>query len=287
MRVGYIGLGDMGGALAERVVGAGFDLAVFDIRPEVMEPLVKLGAEGRPSPAEAADGADVVGVVVRDDAQVRHVVTAPDGILASARAGCVIAVHSTIALETLRDVAGAAAERGVRLIDAAVSGGAHGARTGQLCVMVGGDEEAFKEVRPVLDSFGGLVLHLGPLGKGMAMKLARNLTGYLVMAAAHEGMVLAEHSGLPLEVFRQVLEYTDNVARTYPFWLERPTTAPADPGREPEVAKWAVWGSTLAEKDLHDALELAADLGVELPVTAVAAKEMRPIWRVPTAGGSP
>jgi 3-hydroxyisobutyrate dehydrogenase-like beta-hydroxyacid dehydrogenase len=277
----------MGGALAERVVGAGFDLSVFDIRPEVVEPLVKLGAVGRGSPREVADGADVIGVVVRDDAQVRQVVTAADGILASARPGAVIAVHSTIAVETLRDVARAAEARDVRLIDAAVSGGAGGARAGKLCVMAGGDEEAFNRARPVLDSFGGLVLHLGPLGKGMAMKLARNLTGYVVMAAAHEGMVLAERSGLPLETFKQVLEYTDNLAGAYPFWLSRPTTDPIDASRDVDSAHWAVWGSTLAEKDLHDALELAGDLGVDLPVTSVAAQVMGPVWRVPaTADGS-
>jgi 3-hydroxyisobutyrate dehydrogenase-like beta-hydroxyacid dehydrogenase len=274
----------MGGALAERVVGAGFDLSVFDIRPEMVERLVKLGAQGKGSPGETAEGADVIGVVVRDDDQVRHVVSAPDGILASARPGSVIAVHSTIALETLREAARAAEAKGVRLIDAAVSGGASGARAGRLCVMAGGDEDAFNQARPVLDSFGGLVLHLGPLGRGMAMKLARNLTGYVVMAAAHEGMVLAERSGLPLEKFRQVLEYTDQVTGTYPFWLARPTTEPADPVRDPDTAQWAVWGSTLAEKDLRDALELAGELGVELPVTTVAARTMGRVWRVPATG---
>jgi 3-hydroxyisobutyrate dehydrogenase len=281
MRVGYIGLGDMGSGLAERVVGAGFDVSVFDIRPEAMEPFVKLGAERAGSPGEAAEGADVVGVVVRNDDEVRQVVSGSDGILVSARPGAVVAVHSTIALQTLRDVAGAAEARGVRLIDAAVSGGASGARAGRLCVMAGGDEEAFNQARPVLDTFGGLILHLGPLGQGMAMKLARNLTGYLVMAAAHEGMVLAEKSGLPLAMFRRVLEYTDEVTGTYPFWLARPTTEAVDPVLDPTTAHWALWGANLAEKDLRDALELADDLGVQLPVAAAAAKVMGPVWRAP------
>jgi 3-hydroxyisobutyrate dehydrogenase len=275
----------MGGALADAVVGAGFDLSVFDMRPEVMEPLVKLGARGVGSPAQLAAGADVIGVVVRDDDQVRQVVTAPDGILVSARPGSVVAVHSTIALGTLREVAQAAAARDVRLIDAAVTGRPSGARARRICVMAGGDEEAFNQARPVLDSFGGLVLHLGPLGQGMAMKLARNLTGYVVMAAAHEGMVLAERSGLSLETFRQVLEFSDEVNQTYPMWLARPTTAPIDGVRDPDAAQWAAQGVTVAEKDLKDALELAGELSVELPVTTAAAKVMGPVWRAPALGG--
>ena len=284
MRIGYIGLGNMGSPLASRVVSGGFALSVFDVRPDAVVPLEQLGAQRRSSPAALGADADVVGIVVRDDAEVKAVVCGPDGVLAAARPGTLVAVHSTISLDTLRTVAAAAEATGVRVIDAAVSGGADGARAGKLCVMVGGDEADFTAARPVLDTFGGFVLHLGPLGSGMAMKLARNLSGYLLMAAAHEGMALAERAGLPLASFKQVVEYTDALNPVFTLWLRRPTTAAFDRSTEADAVRWSEWGRGLADKDLEDALQLADEVGVDLPVARAAHAALSPIWRTPAGG---
>jgi 3-hydroxyisobutyrate dehydrogenase-like beta-hydroxyacid dehydrogenase len=137
-RVGFIGLGRMGTPMAVNLVRAGFDLIVYDAREETMRELTAAGARAAASPQEAALDSEIVCVCVVDDGQVENVVTGPRGILENARPETVIAIHSTISPETARRLGAAAAKKGVRVIDAPISGGEAGARQKSLCYMVGG-----------------------------------------------------------------------------------------------------------------------------------------------------
>ena len=181
MRVGFVGVGNMGGAMAANVLAAGHAVSVCDPSADAVRPLVERGAWVGSTPADAAAGADVVSIVVMSGAQVEAVTTGPDGVLAGAPNGAVVAVHSTVHPRSVHAVADAA-PHGVHVLDAPISGGVQGARAATLCLMVGGDADAFARARPAFESMGNLVLHLGPLGNGLGAKLARNLVGYVIVS---------------------------------------------------------------------------------------------------------
>src|SRR5579872_2308592 len=193
---GIIGLGDIGKGVADSLVRAGIDLVVCDVRPEAVADYAH-AAEVAASPAALGAKADVVLVAVVNDAQVRAVVDGPEGALAAMTGGVVI-ILATVAPATVEAVAEAAAARGVDVLDCAVSGGPEASVAGSLVAMVGGDESAIERVRPVLDAFSGVVVHMGPLGAGLKAKLARNRVQYGSWLAAYEAQVLAEAAGIDL-----------------------------------------------------------------------------------------
>jgi 3-hydroxyisobutyrate dehydrogenase len=205
LTVAMIGLGAMGGPMTDHVIDAGFRVRAFDLAPDALAARVERGATACASPADAATGADVVGIVVFDDAQVREVLEGDDGVLAALAPDAVIALHSTVLVATVREFAAAAGARGARLVDAGITGGEVGSKAGTLVTMVGGDTDAVDRVRPVLATFSKDVLHVGPLGTGMALKLSRNLIGYVTMAAVYEGMVLAHHAGVDVQLLAGLL----------------------------------------------------------------------------------
>ena len=159
MRVGFVGLGKMGAGMAGHLAASDHDVAVYDARPEAIAPLVAQGARAATSVADAAGGADLVSVVVLDDAQVLDVVTGPDGALAAMPAGSVLAIHSTVTLDCIRAVAAAAADADVRVLDAGISGGVPGANAGTLMVIVGGESTG---VRRKVRSKKGVKVHSVP-----------------------------------------------------------------------------------------------------------------------------
>ncbi|MEZ5149579.1 NAD(P)-dependent oxidoreductase [Rhodococcus zopfii] len=270
--VGYIGLGNMGAPMAERLLEWPGGLTVLDTRPEAVEPFTAAGAAAAANAAELAAGCDVISVTVLDDAQVRDVVTGPGGLLTTARPGTVIAVHSTISDATAVDLAAVCAERGVDLVDAPVSGGAAGARKGTLAVMVGADEAAFAKVREPFTTWAGLVIYAGPVGSGTRMKLARNLLHFISFNAAAEAQRLAEAAGLDITALGKVVRHTDAITGGAGAIMLRDTTAalaPDDPWF-PILAH----ARSLGEKDLTLALELGDRLGVELPLGTQALADL-------------
>jgi 3-hydroxyisobutyrate dehydrogenase len=204
-RVGFIGLGHMGGAMVSRIIDAGFPTVLCARRPEVLASYEGPNVEAAASPAEMAAGVDLVGICVWDDDDVREVLEGDRGVLAGCRPGTVIAIHSTIRPATCRELALAGAEREVVVIDAPVSGGPGAALAGSLVVAVGGDRDAFERCRPVFASFGDPVIHVGAIGTGQLAKLVNNALLAANLALADDALALAEAMGVEPEFMAEVL----------------------------------------------------------------------------------
>ncbi|MFC8097731.1 NAD(P)-dependent oxidoreductase [Streptomyces sp. NPDC057363] len=195
--VGFIGLGNQGGPMAHRIVEAGFPTTLWARRRVTTAPFADTKAVVAASPAELGAACDLVCVCVVDDAGVSEVITGPDGLLEGMRPGGVIAVHSTVHPDTCRRLAEQAAERHITLLDAPVSGGGPAAQERRLLVMVGGETEAVERVRPVFETYGDPVVHLGPVGAGQRAKLVNNLLLAANIGVAESAYELAR--GLDIE----------------------------------------------------------------------------------------
>jgi 3-hydroxyisobutyrate dehydrogenase-like beta-hydroxyacid dehydrogenase len=205
-RLGFVGLGAMGLPMARRLAGAGFDLKVFDILPERALPLVELGSANTAFPREAAEGVEAFVVMVANPEQARSVLFGEGEAAEALPAGAAVIVMSTIGPEAVRELAGRLAERGLRTLDAPVSGGVARAEKGELLIMAGGPEDLFEELRPVLRAMGSSVVHCGPrVGDGQAVKLVNQLLCGVHIAAAGEALAYAEALGLdPRFVFETI-----------------------------------------------------------------------------------
>lgn len=267
--VGFIGLGQIGAPMAQHLVDWPDGLVVCDVRAEATAPFADQGARVAPSPAAVAEAADVISVMVLDDAQVR---TVAGEIIDAAAPGTIVAIHSTIRADTAEELAASASAAGVHVLDAPVSGGFVGAADGTLAVMVGGDRAAFDRCRDVFGQWASLVLHFGPAGAATKAKLARNLIHYVSFTAAGEAQALAEAAGIDLGKLARVVRHSDAITGGPGAIMFRSTTAPVAPGDD--------WYDTLAhvrrlgEKDLALALELARDLDVDLPMAELAARHL-------------
>jgi 3-hydroxyisobutyrate dehydrogenase-like beta-hydroxyacid dehydrogenase len=275
--VGFIGLGNIGAPMAEHLLDWPGGLLVCDVRSEACEPFVAKGARAVATPAEVAAEADVVSVMVRDDAQVEDVL---DGVLAAGRPGIVVAVHSTIAPGTAERLAERAAPAGVAVVDAAVSGGPMGAAEGQLAVLVGGDAEAVDRCREPFGRWAGRIEHFGAVGAGTRAKLARNLVTFVSYAAVGEAMRLAEAAGVDLVRLGEVVRHTDALTGGPGSIAIRGTTAAlAD---DDPLRPFMQHGWELGDKDLHHALALGEELDVDLPLARLALGDLGAAFGVPS-----
>lgn len=186
VQAGFIGLGSQGAPMARRITEAGFPLTLWARRPATLEPFADTTAKTAGTPAELAANSEIIGLCVRDDNDIREVTRGENGILAGIAPGSIIAVHSTVHPDTVRELAAKARERGAFVIDAPVSGGQPAASAGRLLVMVGGEAEHLERARPVFASYGDPIVHLGPLGSGQVTKLLNNtlFTAHLAVAAS-------------------------------------------------------------------------------------------------------
>ncbi len=270
--IGFIGLGQIGAPMASRLAAWPDGLIVYDLRPEATQSLVEKGARPAASIAEVARNADLICLMVRDDAQVAAVISE----IAAARSeprpqpehDTIVAIHSTIQADTAPALATQYASQRIQILDAPVSGGFMGARDGRLAVMIGGPREAFERCRLPFASFADLVLHLGPVGAGTQAKLARNLLHFVSFTAAFEAQRLAEAAGLDLRKLAQVVRQSDAVTGGAGSIMVRPTTSPLAP--DDPLAGILAHVRDLGEKDLMLALGLGAELGVDLPLAQLA-----------------
>jgi len=195
-RVGFIGLGIMGGPMAANLLAAGYELTVWNRTPAKAEPLAAAGARVAGSPAEVAAASEVTFTSVTASADVEAVVLGPGGVIEGAPPGSIVVDCSTIAPATARKVHAQLAERGVAALDAPVSGGDVGAKAGTLAIMVGGDAETFERALPVLRAIGKTIVHVGPPGAGQVVKLCNQVAGGLNLLAMAEAISLCRRSGV-------------------------------------------------------------------------------------------
>jgi len=279
-RVGFVGLGNIGKPMALRLAAADdIDLSVYDVAPEPLADLEAAGATVAGSVAELAGAVDILCVMVRDDDQVREVL---GETLGAGRDGLVVAVHSTVAPPTPAELEDMAGRHGLLLVDAPVSGGPMGAAEGTLAILVGGTEAAYDAARPALGAMGSRVVHAGPIGAGTKMKLARNLLHFVAFTAATEAQRLAEAAGLDLVELGHVVRHTDAITGGPGAIMHRETTTPLA-----EDDFWfGVFGHVraLGEKDLGFALDLAGEVGVDLPLAALALERLGPGLGLPERG---
>ena len=261
-KIGFIGLGIMGGPMAANLVRAGYEVTGYARSSGSTERLMQAGAKPAGSIAEAVAEADVVITMLPDSPQVEEVVLGVEGVLASAGPDVLLIDMSTIAPETSVAVAKRALESGARVLDAPVSGGEPGAIEGTLSIMVGGDDETFEEARPILEHLGKTIVHVGEHGAGQTVKAANQLMVAGIIGLVSEAIVLLEASGvdskLGLEVLAGGLAGNTVLDRKAASMLAREF----EPG----------FRIDLHHKDMGIALATARTAGVSLPVTGVVSQ---------------
>ncbi|OBK24325.1 oxidoreductase [Mycobacterium asiaticum] len=275
VKLGYIGLGNMGTPMAKRMIEWPGGVTVYDIRTEAMTPLGDRGARLAENLADVA-AANIISVTVLNDEQVRSVV----GDLAPhAKPGTVIAIHSTINDTTAEELARELEPQDIHVIDAPVSGGGRAARFGQLATMVGASDEVFARVKEPFSHWAELVVHAGPPGAGTRMKLARNMLTFTSYAAVGEAWQLAEAAGLNLQDLGNVVRHTDKLTGGAGSIMFREDTKDLEPGHFLYDGFTHTRG--LGEKDLSLALGLAESVSVDLPLAKLALERLAPNLGVP------
>jgi 3-hydroxyisobutyrate dehydrogenase-like beta-hydroxyacid dehydrogenase len=195
----------MGRPFATHIAQAGFELMVYDLEPESLAELVKLGAKAGSSAREVAEYADMVDIAVSGGPAVDAVLQGPDGLLAGAHPGLTLVIHTSIHPTHMQRIAEDARAHGIDMLDAQMSGGWTGAQAGKTCLMVGGDSAVLERCRPVLETTAGSIHHVGDVGMGAVAKIAQNLITAQCLLAASEGFRLAEKGGVDLEVFQDIV----------------------------------------------------------------------------------
>ena len=257
MKVGFIGVGNMGGPMCRNIVKrSNHQVTVFDLNAAAVRTCTDLGATAARSVAEVTRGADVVMTSLPMPRDVEAVTLGDGGILANIAQGQTYIDLSTNAPSMVRKIGDAMAARGIAMLDAPVSGGTTGAEAATIAIMVGGDKKVFDDALPVLQSFSANVIHMGGLGTGTVAKLVNNMMAFCNAAAAAEGLMLGVTAGLDPAKLIQVIASSSGNSNAFKSFSERAMKGVFSP---PSFAL------NLAHKDLHLALELADELGVPLP----------------------
>jgi 3-hydroxyisobutyrate dehydrogenase-like beta-hydroxyacid dehydrogenase len=277
LTVGFIGLGDIGGPMARNLCER-FETIVYDLDAEAVKKLVEAGAKPAQSSLEVAASCDISCVCVLDDAATRAVVAGEEGLLAGARPGSLIVIHSTIHPDTVRELAERAAKQDVALVDAQMTGGAAAVKARQLRYMVGGDADDLDRCTPVLEASAGQITRCGPVGSGAVAKLCNNLVQFTCWQAFEEGLRLARRAGLEKDTILEVLGWIMN-DNARAFFAGRDARA-ADPANEFLDTRFdAVM--KLAEKDMTLALSLARSVGVSMPTAGLCTQQLARLFGVP------
>jgi 3-hydroxyisobutyrate dehydrogenase-like beta-hydroxyacid dehydrogenase len=256
MKVGFIGVGQMGVHMARHVLEAGFELVINDARREAAEPLVEAGAEWADSPAAVAEGCRIVISCLPSPASVEEVALGTPGLVQGWKADDIYIDMSTNSPSVVRSIAAQAAPRGVAVLDAPVSGGTKGAEAGTLTIMVGADATALERARPVLEPMANRIFHVGEVGCGNVAKLVNNMIGLACNSICAEGLVLGTRAGIDPQVLFDLLSVS--TANNWSLQQYPRTVFKGDftPG----------FKISLAHKDIRLALGLGEEYGVPLPL---------------------
>jgi len=260
-RVGFIGLGTMGAAMAANLARAGFAVTAWNRTPDRAPELDGLGVKRAATPADVARSVETLVICVSDTPDVAAVLLGLDGVAAGARPGTLVIDCSTISPGATRGFAGELAKRDIALVDAPVSGGSEGAQKATLTIFVGGEAADVERARPILAALGKTITHVGPIGSGQAVKAVNQVILAGTYLGVAEGIVLAMKAGLDVE---QVVGALGGGAAQ--SWVLANRAGRMIANDYPLGFKVA-----LHRKDLGIALELAEELGADLPVSALAA----------------
>ena len=264
MKIAFIGLGNMGGPMALNLLKAGHALVVHDVRRETASPHLERGARWADSPKAAAMGAELILTSLPGPAEVERVSTGPGGVIEGAARGSIYADLSTGSPTVMRRIHDAFKERGVAVLDAPVSGGVGGAQQGNLQVMVGGDETAFRQAKPALEAIGDKVGYMGPIGAGTIAKLVHNTISLCARAVVAEAFTLGVKAGVKPEA---LLEAVRGGSFGQGYILSRVLPKVVMKG-DFDTQQFAL---RLARKDLGLATELAREFDV--PMTLISQVE--------------
>ncbi len=266
MQVGFIGLGTMGAGMAANLPRAGHRLVVHDRRRAATEPHLAAGAVWADTPRQVAEAAELVFTSLPGPPEVEAVALGADGLLAGMRRGGAYFDLSTNSPTVVRRLHRQFAERGVHLLDAPVSGGPRGAKSGKLAIWVGGAQPVFEKYKPVLDAIGDQARYAGPIGAGSIAKLVHNCAGYAIQCALAEVFTLGVKGGLdPLALFEAVRQGAVGRRRTFDGLVDQFLPGEYDP---PSFAL------RLAQKDVALATALGRELGVPMRLANLALEEM-------------
>lgn len=258
MKIAFIGMGTMGAPMALNLLKAGYDVTVHNRTRAKEVPVTKQGAKRAATPREAALKADIIITCVSDTPDVEAIILGEDGVIHGARRNSIVVDMSTVSPTATCAIAEALGRKGIKMLDAPVSGGSEGAQKGTLAIMAGGDETAFEKAEPVLQAMGTTIMHIGPIGSGQMTKAINQIVIAGVYQSVAEGMALGLKAGLDMEKVIKVVGggaagswVMDNradfmVKNHYPLGFK----------------------VQLHRKDLTIALNAAREMGVPLPVAA-------------------
>ena len=268
MKVGFIGLGTMGASFAANLLKAGFELVVHDIKRGAAEPHLAQGALWAETPRALAESVDVVLTSLPGPPEVESVALgASDGLIAGMRPGCVYFDLSTVSPGCIRQVHSVFAAKGIHVLDAPVSGGPKGAKSGKLAIWVGGDRQVFDEHRAPLDALGDQVRYIGPIGAGCIAKLVHNGAGYAIQCAIAEIFTAGVKAGVePLALWEAIRQGARGRQRTFDSLADQFLVNRYEP---------PAFALRLAHKDVSLANEMARDAGVPVRLLGLTQAEMR------------
>ena len=266
MRVGFIGLGTMGGSMASNLQIAGHELTVNDLRREAAEPHLVAGAKWKDTPRQVAEDVEIVFTSLPGPTEVETVALGADGLIHGMRPGAVYFDLSTNSPTLVRRLYAAFKAKGLYLLDAPVSGGPKGARTRKLALWVGGDREIYDRFKPVLDALGDQPHYVGSIGAGSVAKLVHNCAGYAIQTALAEVFAMGVKAGVdPLMLWTVVRQGALGRRRTFDGLIEQFL---------PGIFEPPAFALKLAHKDVSLATALARELGVPMRIANLTLEEL-------------
>jgi len=274
MKLGFIGLGVMGGPMARNLMKHGHEMGVYSRRPESSAPIVEAGARRYATPAALAAASEVVFSMVTTSSDVEQIALGKDGYIEGARAGSVLVDMETISPAVAREVAERLAAKGLDMLDAPVSGGPAGAQQATLSIMVGGEARVFERVKPLFECLGKTIVHMGAIGAGQTTKACNQLALLVTAQGAAEALTLARRNGLDPAKVREVMLSGIAASRVLELFGKRMVERDFAAGIE----------ARLYHKDLGIVLDLAHGGGQALPAAAVVMQQINAL--VGRGGGS-
>jgi 3-hydroxyisobutyrate dehydrogenase len=268
-QIGFIGVGNMGGPMVRNLIEAGHRVTVFDLAPAAVARCVEAGAAAAPSAVAAVRNQDTVITMLPAGRHVREVYLGGGGILAAVQSGTLLIDCSTIDVATAREVGAAAAQAGLPMLDAPVSGGVGGAEAATLTFMVGGPDAAFARAKPILETMGKAIVHAGPSGSGQAAKICNNMILGISMIAVGEAFVLADKLGLDRQKLFDISSKSSGQCWSLTSYCPVPGPVPGSPANRDYAAGFT---ADMMLKDLRLSQDAAAGADAVTALGAHAAQ---------------